>query len=309
VFLHRNAAEQVRCPFVSTVPKKESVMPQSNMLPTFVATAPGEALAQFRSEIDAMPDTDVVTVRVDVTASALTAVGSMPEIEAHRAAILSVFGLREGETLDRLVPLAHALLAAQASYLLVADVDLEPMAQELMQVRTRLFIAASALIQRKLVQKKALASLIGGQSYQGRVMDTIMLVHLFHGLPADVRASTRVDDAEITRAVMLAQQFGNAVALREQARVGTSQPARDRARVFTLFFDAYERIRQMLTYLRWHQGDVEQIAPSLFARGPRKRDTDDGDDGTRAGTGHPPTGAPTGNPVPPGMPGANPFTS
>lgn len=280
-------------------------MPQPMVPVTNEATAPGEALESFRSEIDAMRDNDVVVARVDVAASALTAIGSMPEIDAHRAQILSVFGASAGDTLDRLVPIARAVLAAHAAYIMERDRDLEPMAAELMEVRSRLFIAASALIQRKHLHKKALDGLNGGQSYQGRVVDTMALAGLFRVLLPTLREHTKVDEDQIAQAERLADQFGAAYSLRDQAQAGSSKGARDRARAFTIFFRAYERIRQMLTYLRWHDGDVEEIAPSLFTRGPRKQDAEDDVGTPTPGTDNPPNR----NPVPPGMPGADPFTT
>ena len=279
-------------------------MPQSNGSNESVTTAAGEVLESFRSEIDAMPDSDIVAARVEIAASAATAIGSMPEIEAHRAAIVSVFGPSGGETLDRLVPIARALLAAHAAHLAVADRDLEPMAQELMEVRTRLFIAASALIQRKVVHKKSFVSLTGGQSYQARVTDTMVLVAWFRGNAATIAPHTKVDEAELAAAEEKADAFLFAYSQRDQAQAGTSQSARDRARAFTLFFNTYESVRQMLTYLRWHEGDIQQIAPSLFTRGPRKQAEDD--DVTPPGSDIAPP--PNGRPVSPGLPGSDPFS-
>ena len=58
----------------------------------------------------------------------------------------------------------------------------------------------------------------------------------------------------------------------------------------------------MLTLLRWNDGDADEIAPSLYAGRTRSRADDDTD------TGAPVTGpTPTTNPIPPGMPGSDPF--
>jgi hypothetical protein len=269
-------------------------MPAVESAPT-IETPRVDALASFRSEIDALPQTEVLTPRVDVAAAALIAIGAMPEIEAQRSAVVAMFGDAGARLLDRLMPIAQALMLANARLITIAERDLEPMARELMDMRTRLFTAASALMERGLVNKKSLGPLAGGQSYQARVTDTIALVEWFHSQPAAVRAYTTIDEAALTHALELADAFAKAFAERDQARAGSSRQGRDRARVFTLFFQTYDRVRQLITYLRWHEGDVDKIAPSLFAgRGSRKHDADL------------PPDAPIPD-VPPGMPGGDPF--
>lgn len=271
-------------------------MPQSNGSHDVEATADGEAMEQFRAEISAMTDEEVLTPRVDIVAAALTAIGAMPEIEAQRAAIVAIFGDAAGRTLDRLGPSARGVLSAQGDALTATEHDLEVMARDLMEVRTQLFLAASALIERGLVAKKSLAQLTGGQSYQARVTDTIALTKWFRKNASKIATRTKVDETELARAEAITEAFTTAFAEREQAGAGSGRPARERARMFTIFFRTYERVRQLLTYVRWHKGDVDQIAPSLYARSPRKQD----DDVVVA--------APTDtNVVPPGMPGADPF--
>jgi hypothetical protein len=270
-------------------------------MPAVNASNAVDSLASFRSEIDAIPDAQVLTPRVDVSGAALIAIGSMPEIEAHRARIVSFFGDAGGLTLDRLAPVAHELMLAQAALTAITDRDLEPMARDLMDVRTRLFTAGLALIERGVVSKKSFDRLTGGQSYLGRVEDTMALVVWFRAQTSAVLAQTKVDVAELARAHSMAEEFAEALGERNQALAGTSKAARDRARMFTLFFRTYERVRKMLTYLRWHEGDVDKIAPSIFAgRSSRKQDDEDvvteGADRVLTTT-----------VVSPGLPGADPF--
>jgi hypothetical protein len=261
-------------------------------------TTPEELLASFRSEIDALADAEVLVPRVDVNAAALTAIGAMPEIEAQRAQIVSRFHDAGARTLDRLVPLAQLLMFVQAGFVAVAEADLEPMARALMEKRTALASAASALVERGIVAKKALPELVGGQSYQARVTDTFALIRFFRANASIVASHTWASESHLVAAYAAATEFGQAFARRDQARAGTTASARDRARVFTLFFRTYERVRRMLTFLRWHAGDVDRIAPSLYA-GRRGRKSDD--------VAPPPVPTDPTHVVPPGLPGADPF--
>jgi hypothetical protein len=108
-------------------------MPQSNGSPTVEATADGQAMEQFRSEIAAMTDEEVLTPRVDMVAAALTAIGAMPEIEAQRAAIVATFGDAAGRTLDRLGPAARGVLSAQGDAITATEHDLEVIPRDLME--------------------------------------------------------------------------------------------------------------------------------------------------------------------------------
>jgi hypothetical protein len=272
-------------------------LPESSLVPV----SSHQSLASFRSEIDAIDEKDVLTPRVDVAAAAIAAIGAMPEIEAHRRVIVSRFGESAGSTLDRLVPAARALLAAHAAHVRVAERDLEPMAAELMETRSRLFNAASALIERGVVDRKSLSGLVGGQSYQGRVVDTLAITGWFRDYAETIAPFSKVTVASLDSADALAEAFAQAYGARDQAQAGTTAPARDRARMFTLFFRTYERVRQMLTYLRWHEDDVEQIAPSLYTRRSRSREADVDTDAESP--------SPPPNPIEPGLPGADPFTS
>ena len=51
----------------------------------------------------------------------------------------------------------------------------------------------------------------------------------------------------------------------------TAAAALDRQRAFTLFARRYDELRRVVTYLRWHQGDADRIAPSLYRRRHKRR--------------------------------------
>jgi hypothetical protein len=89
-----------------------------------------------------------------------------------------------------------------------------------------------------------------------------------------------------------------------QADPSASPSGELRRRAYTLFVQAYDEVRRPVTYVRWEEGDVDEIVPSLFAGRTRTRDDEDA-------IAPIPNGAPTNvaAPIPPGMPGAPPFVS
>ena len=84
-----------------------------------------------------------------------------------------------------------------------------------------------------------------------------------------------------------------------------------RQRLFTLFVNAYDQARRAVGYLRWNEGDADQIAPSLYAgRSNGRRKADQPDPPTpAAGNAEPGASAAQAHdsPIAVGLPGASPY--
>jgi hypothetical protein len=263
-------------------------------------TAPtgSELLERFRPEMSAIPISAVLTPRVDAATAANVAIGSMRGIEVYRSALVARWGDRATTALDRIVPTAHALLAAEAADHASAEPDLETSAADLRAQRDRLAVAATTLIDRGLVSKRTLAKLNGGSSYQALVVDTVALVQWFRMHASAIAPLSKVTPEELQRAEQSALAFTTQMADRNYGQANASVTADDRARIFTLFFRNYELVARMLGYLRWREGDADQIAQTIYQRKRARRD-----DTTAAPQSPPASNAP----VSPGMPGGNPF--
>src|SRR5262245_46888595 len=90
-----------------------------------------EALLRAQEIAARIPDREIVPIRVDVSEAALGVQGQMPAIEAHRAAIVAVFGAEGDDAIDAVVPAARALNLANAKLSASVDQDLEPMSESL----------------------------------------------------------------------------------------------------------------------------------------------------------------------------------
>ena len=95
--------------------------------------------------------------------------------------------------------------------------------------------------------------------------------------------------------VRLALYCSRDYAEREQATAGQTAAGDLRARTFTLLYWAYDHVRKCVGFVRWHEGDADQIAPSLYAGR------------TRSSSEVPAAPVAPATPVRPGMPGADPF--
>jgi hypothetical protein len=83
-----------------------------------------------------------------------------------------------------------------------------------------------------------------------------------------------VTEGELDRAEIVGDQLINDIGVRQLAPAAVAAVTLERGQSFTLFAKAYDQVRRAVSYLRWHEGDADEIAPSLFA-GRRKRSSSD----------------------------------
>jgi hypothetical protein len=130
--------------------------------------------------------------------------------------------------------------------------------------------------------------------------DLVALSALFSGSWSEIAGKTAATEEEVRRAGELGPEILAALGVREHgAAPGPSDAADKRARAFTLFVNAYDQNRRAVAYLRWNEGDVESIAPSLYkGRGGRGASPRDTDAAPQEDPPAPPDAAPPGAPAP-----------
>ena len=221
-----------------------------------------EALASAKAAAAAIPEEKLQPVRVDITEAAFGVMGSMPAIETKREAIIAIFGEEGQQALDAVLPAVNLVLEANADHAAATDPGLEAEAKDLFERRLFLLSIVNAAIARRVCDGRILGKLMGGQSYVALTHDIMALSRFLSGmLPklGDVKLSQ-----EHLRAMLLeAQAFGGKVGLRDRARASASVTGMERSRAYTHFVQSYDRARKLVTFVRWHFGDAEQIAPSI----------------------------------------------
>jgi hypothetical protein len=78
---------------------------------------------------------------------------------------------------------------------------------------------------------------------------------------AAVQAKCGTDPAELK----IAQRIQLGAGEREVNPAVVAEFSDMRNRMFTLFIEAYDDARRAISYLRWHEGDADDVAPSLYA--------------------------------------------
>lgn len=280
-----------------------------------------EFLAGFErveAEVRAVPERDLVAVNLDVPSAVATALGSLPEIVQLRDEVAALKGV-DMDKFDKIRDYAYALGHAHGAYraaLGPAD-PIGTISEEVTEMREQLYADALGLGRRGLLEASRVDKLRSGVGYKNVAFDVIGLVGLFRERANELAGKTAVTAAELDHAAERAQQLVTAVGLKEQSSVGVTAAALLRQQAFTLFTRAYDEARRAIGFLRWHAGDGDTIAPSLWAgRGGRKvADTDAGappdtaaptDGTTKPSAGTVANNAPSSTPAA-GLPGATPF--
>jgi len=291
-----------------------------------------EAFERHLPEMVVLVADDLTTINIDIPSAVTTVLGALPEIRALRARVVSELVLFDATIFDEIEGYVLATAHAHALYMAaitppVPLVELNEMATKL---REMLLGDASALARRGFVDAKRLTEFKGATGYRQVAFELLGLATLLREGWATIDSKTAIQLAELDQAEKLADQILNAVGMKEQTP-SVTEAAKRRQQAFSLFVKVYDQVRRAVSFLRWNEGDVDRIAPSIYAgrtSGRRKEETKS--PSTPAPASPAPTGAspaPAGSspaaPAPaggvplmvpvgmghaaPGLPGSNPF--
>lgn len=221
----------------------------------------GEAFARIQGDLaSANPPAGVTGL--ELTSVVTTVLGALPAVRAHREAIVAALPGHPIELLDALEDRAlgawHAnLLATQG-----AALDVAPMEAEAKRLREDLLIAAEPLAHRDLLDRARVADVRLGDAPIHA--DLVALAELYLASWSKIADKTPVEKKEVEHASKLGADL--ALALETQAQLAQLADLGDldtvRSQALALLLEAYDATRRALAYVRWHEGDLEALAPS-----------------------------------------------
>ncbi len=234
------------------------------------------ALDGVREALVAMPEADVQRFpTLDPSAAAVIAEASANKVVPYRAALIAQFGAMARGALDELPVLARATRQADIELAAAQPAsDLSAMHEEVRAAYQLLITDADSLANRKLLDAQRLEAARDIQGYQALIKSTLVVVNVLRDRWAGFVGYTPLTVADLDHAETAAQRMSAALGDRDN---GVSRaPAMElRARALSKLVRVYEEVRRMMTFLRWHQDDVDAITPSLWAsRGRRGRARD-----------------------------------
>lgn len=248
-----------------------------------------EAYLRVEAEADALPKEKLVYLNVDIQSATATVLGCIEKLKPFRERIVKALpefelGYFDNlETYARAAAYANAHLAATS----VADEPIQEISDELVKLREILVADATALAKRKRLDPRRLEELRGAVGYKNIAFDAILLTSLLRDHWSEISGKCDVDTADLERAELLASRLHTAVGVREQAPQVASEAADKRQRAFSLFANAYDEVRCAISYFRWHEGDLEKIAPSIYGGRKVSKKSDEEAPTVGMGTGNP----------------------
>lgn len=268
-------------------------------------------------EIDEVPKERTIVINLDVPSVAIAMRGAHESAQAHRDALVTAFGLAFVEKLDRLPLYADALQYSHTLVLRASSIKIRDLDAEVLRVLKEFIEDAAPLARRGLLPKTLISDLRGETTREGRIDDVLVLIDALRKGWSQIAGLTPLTLDELHHAEHVVEEI--------VARAGDREDGRDveaakavRGRAYSLAVREYAELRRSIVWLRWFEGDADDIAPSLWslrARGKRsEQDTPSAElvkpatDTTT--TSSPTAGGPTETtPVRPGMPGGSPFST
>jgi hypothetical protein len=130
---------------------------------------------------------------------------------------------------------------------------------------SRQFADARALGEHGQLNAAPLNDLVGYTSYKNVAFDLNNLTRLFKAAWSSIEGKTQLTKADLQQADKVTLRLAAALAHRDVSPEQVAEASDIRRRMFTLVCATYDEIRRGVSFLRWHQGDVDSIVPSLYA--------------------------------------------
>jgi hypothetical protein len=231
-----------------------------------------EALEATREEALALDRDALVMINVEIPQATITVRGCLEALQRLRPEVAGAFNTLDLAQYDKIERYTLALMQAHSEYLATARpaAPAPLLTQQLKVLRLVLLSDLGAVVQRKLIDGSHLDGLRGSNGSKNTATDVLTMCALVRDKWSVLEGRTAITMRDVEHAEVLADELHAALARIAQADGAVAAAAELRLRVYTLFFNAYGQARRAIAFLRWSEGDADELAPSLLA-GRQKR--------------------------------------
>lgn len=227
-----------------------------------------QALAEVRPLLHEMPDSALLPINIEPLSAVTKVRGALPALLALRDSIVSEIRSFDPTNLDQLETYALAFIQAETIHRGISARSrlLSQLSLEATVLRIRLLNDSNVLVSRGLIQQERLSRLTGRKGHRNLASDLLTLSELLRDSWSTIANSTAITLAELDRAEVLGDEMINALGRRTEVTADAAEAALQRRRAYSLLIRAYDEVRNAVLYLRRHDGDADQIAPSLHEK-------------------------------------------
>jgi hypothetical protein len=264
------------------MPSTSLILPEASKL---IPMGP-QAYAQHLEEILRVPDEQLTRVNLDIVKTVCTVLGVYPKFIKLREQLANLPGF-DIHLLNDLAGFAFALLEANVNYCIASRPPdaLGSLLGPAAELRRTLLSDAKVLAHRGLLDRTRFDRLSGPKGARNVAFDLISLSALLRDRWPTIAGKTAIDPVELGRAEVLAEQLIHAVGRRDKKPASIAALSKIRDQAFTLLVSAYDQVRRGIAYLRWNEGDADEIAPSLYGGRKKRRRASGAVQGTKGGAG------------------------
>lgn len=251
--------------------------PQSGPPTCEPSTQPGpNPIDRIRKDLDAIDPATVRRPNAHVHQAVAIARRNLPNVLPHRDRLAALPDF-DAHALDRVSAIADALDIAQYQCEVFDEpegVETSALSTEAFQLRRRFTKSLDALAESGRLGDHWVASLSGSNDRALLAQDLGRVAELLELRHPELLTLTPMSREEVVRArkLQVALQMAEDGKAKTPAMRAEAADVRDRA--WTLLWTTWNQVRRGLTFVRWDEGDADQLAPALTANRRRGGNTD-----------------------------------
>jgi DNA-binding Lrp family transcriptional regulator len=236
-------------------PKKPVPLPQA-----------AAAYTEVEPELDQVTADELKPISIDIPYAVSLVLGLLPGLRELRPEIVKQLPAYPIDLFDRLEMYALATWYVHVMSQPPSPVQnpLKKLLEDGVALRLTLLSDAEALAKRDLVSAQTVADIRSGAGNYDTANDLVALYALLSGAWENIENKTAVTIEEINSAGELGTAILAALGQQEKGTLARPVVTERRKRAFTLFVKAYDEVQRAVCYLRWHEGDADEIAPSIY---------------------------------------------
>ena len=218
---------------------------------------------------------DLIAVNLDIGTTVSTTVAVAQSMLVHRDFIAKLPDF-DMTSIDGLETAGLALIVAQADYLSATSPPdaLAELGDRGGKLRRSFVMWVNALVDAEIVESSRFESIPSGGGFRDTALALTAFVRAFGASDwEEVKKNSALTDAMLVEAESISQRMLALSGQRELNPAKIAKAASIRQRIFTLVVRRYDDVRRAATYMRWRDRDVDEVVPSLYAKGPRKNET------------------------------------
>lgn len=223
------------------------------------------AFSRVEAVIRGVPPEAAPPPNLDGQRAAQRVLRAAPKFMSLRPRMASLSSELDLTRIDRCVDLAFAYCYARAAYVRTAPfVPLAARRREALALRRRLHAVMALLEDRPELRGGFVTSLRMTHSYESLSHDLTALARFFTDHAEHIARRAPVSATDVDRAGLLAALLLEAHDERAEQQRAYAAATRLAQQAFAALSDSYSEVRRAVQFLRFHEGDAERFAPSLY---------------------------------------------